>query len=232
MATPGDLVRETALALDVSLSTVAVHDRNLAIAGLRTKHGRGPSAAIMTARDASRLVTAVMGSIKVKDSALTVARYAATRPVPAAPIAWPILELAGLSEETSFIDLIEALLTSVVRLRSSSHLDPYVLQIEVEARRDPFAKFILRKIGGEVLLRSYRLPVINGEDYEEKLRKIEQRRDELGLPSGIGMKTSNHIYGEEIGRIGLALIDEVAGRKIRDVHAEPNARRHGLADMK
>lgn len=75
MATPGDLVCATAAALGLPEATVSVHDRNLAIAGLRKKGGRGNSAAKMGARDAANLLTAVMASDHVKDSADTVSRY-------------------------------------------------------------------------------------------------------------------------------------------------------------
>lgn len=45
-----------------------MHDRNLAVAGLRTKGGRGTSAAKVTPLDAARLFVALLASMKVKDS--------------------------------------------------------------------------------------------------------------------------------------------------------------------
>lgn len=70
--TPGQLVKAVAIALDVSEETVVQHDRNLVVAGLRTKGGRGPSAPEVTPLDAARLVLAVLGSIRVKDSVAVV----------------------------------------------------------------------------------------------------------------------------------------------------------------
>lgn len=72
--TPGQLVNAVAIALNVPAETVVQHDRNLVVAGLRTKGGRGHSAPKVTALDAARLVTAVLGSVRVLDSVNTV-RY-------------------------------------------------------------------------------------------------------------------------------------------------------------
>src|ERR1700730_13281650 len=78
MLTPGELVREVAAITGVPEATVAVHDRNLAVAGLRTRHGRGTSAAKMTARDAAHLLTAIMGSREVRGSAEAVKFFRTT----------------------------------------------------------------------------------------------------------------------------------------------------------
>jgi hypothetical protein len=72
--TPGQLVKAVALALDVPEETVVQHDRNLVVAGLRTKGGRGRSAPAVTALDAARLLVAVLGSVRAKDS-VSVVRY-------------------------------------------------------------------------------------------------------------------------------------------------------------
>ena len=76
MASPRELVRTVAEVLGVPEATVVVHDRNLAVAGLRTKGGRGPSAAKMTPLDAANLLIAVAASSAVKDSVETVKAYA------------------------------------------------------------------------------------------------------------------------------------------------------------
>jgi hypothetical protein len=70
--TPGQLVNAVAIALNVPAETIVQHDRNLVVAGLRTKGGRGHSAAKVTPLDAARLVTAVLGSVRVLDSVDTV----------------------------------------------------------------------------------------------------------------------------------------------------------------
>jgi len=76
MASPGELVHKVAEALGVPEPTVIVHDRNLVRAGLRTKGGRGRSAATMTATDAANLIVAVAGSSVVKETVGTVNDYA------------------------------------------------------------------------------------------------------------------------------------------------------------
>jgi hypothetical protein len=76
--TPGQLVKAVAIALDISEETVTQHDRNLAVAGLRTKGGRGPSAPTVTPLDAARLLVAVLASVKTKDSAEVVAAFEKT----------------------------------------------------------------------------------------------------------------------------------------------------------
>jgi hypothetical protein len=70
--TPGQLVRAVSIALNVPEETVTEHDRNLIVAGLRTKGGRGRSAPQVTPLDAARLLVAVLGSIRTKDSVDTV----------------------------------------------------------------------------------------------------------------------------------------------------------------
>jgi hypothetical protein len=70
--TPGQLVNAVAISLNVPAETVVQHDRNLVVAGLRTKGGRGHSAPKVTPLDAARLVTAVLGSDRVLDSVSTV----------------------------------------------------------------------------------------------------------------------------------------------------------------
>lgn len=79
MATPGELVKVIAASTGEDEATVTQHDRNLVVAGLRSKSGRGRSAAKVTARDAAVLLTAVLGSHRVKDSVETVRRYVETQ---------------------------------------------------------------------------------------------------------------------------------------------------------
>ena len=62
MASPGQLVDLISEALGVPRATVALHDRNLAEAGLRKMGGRGPSAAIMDSVDAANLLIAVVAA--------------------------------------------------------------------------------------------------------------------------------------------------------------------------
>jgi hypothetical protein len=80
--TPGQLVNAVAIALDVPEETVVQHDRNLVVAGLRTKGGRGHSAATVTPLDAARLIIAVIGSFRVRDSVSTVKEFESALFVP------------------------------------------------------------------------------------------------------------------------------------------------------
>jgi hypothetical protein len=73
--TPGQLVKAVATALDAPEETVTQHDRNLVVAGLRTKGGRGRSAPDVTPLDAARLFSAAVGSLRAKDSVKTVVSY-------------------------------------------------------------------------------------------------------------------------------------------------------------
>lgn len=66
--TPGQLVKAVSLALNVPAETVVQHDRNLVLAGLRTKGGRGRSAPEVIPLDAARLFVATLASIKVRNS--------------------------------------------------------------------------------------------------------------------------------------------------------------------
>jgi hypothetical protein len=107
MATPGELIKLIEAVTEVPKATVTQHDRTLFLAGLRTRGGRGTSAAKVTARDAANLLTAVLASEQVKDSAETVLRYAAA--LERHKFKLPILDT--LPEEHSFIDALEALIT-------------------------------------------------------------------------------------------------------------------------
>src|SRR4051812_9790994 len=62
MATPGQLVKCIAEALGIPAPTVVQYDRLLAENGLRSKGGRGNSAANVTPIDAANLLIAIMGS--------------------------------------------------------------------------------------------------------------------------------------------------------------------------
>ena len=73
--TPGQLVKAMAIALDVPVETVVQHDRNLAVAGLRTTGARGRNAPDVTPLDAARLLVATLGSVRTKDSVETVRAF-------------------------------------------------------------------------------------------------------------------------------------------------------------
>jgi hypothetical protein len=110
--TPGQLVKAVAIALDVPEETVVQHDRNLAVAGLRTTGGRGPSAPSVTHRDAARLVAAVLASVKVKDTVQIVRSLEAAKVDPGktgySPLPFP--RFGELQPNHSFINAITAII--------------------------------------------------------------------------------------------------------------------------
>jgi hypothetical protein len=128
MATPGELVKVIADTLGEDEATVTQYDRNLLIAGLRSKGGRGRSAAKSTARDAAHVLTSVLGSYRVKDGVDTVRRYLQTQEHHShwhqhypdkpggmgKPNVWEncgIPELAMLPRDHNFIDALTVLIT-------------------------------------------------------------------------------------------------------------------------
>jgi hypothetical protein len=115
MASPGQVVRKFSELLAIPEATIVLHDRNLVVAGLRSKSGRGNSAARVTARDAAHLLVAVLGSSLVKDSVETVRRYKQTRLVKDFSRAYEDSTIAGLRNlpsHHSFVDTMEALVTA------------------------------------------------------------------------------------------------------------------------
>src|SRR5262249_31320481 len=81
MATPGQLVQAMADALGISKATVFQYDRVLSEHGLRSKRGRGTSAAKVTSRDAANLLTAIAASsplgLSAKDAVQICKRFSA-----------------------------------------------------------------------------------------------------------------------------------------------------------
>jgi hypothetical protein len=80
MSTPGQLVEVMADVLGISKATVTQYDRALAENGLRSKSGRGTSAAKVTSRDAANLLIALGASSPsrsfAKEAAHVCARFA------------------------------------------------------------------------------------------------------------------------------------------------------------
>jgi hypothetical protein len=134
VASPGELVRKFSELLGIAEPTIVLHDRNLVVAGLRSKSGRGNSAARMTARDAAHLLVAVLGSSHVKDSAETVRRYRETRLHKRASGGYDdstVAALRNLPPDHSFVDAIEALIAAA----ADSSLELYVNVSEVEGEK-------------------------------------------------------------------------------------------------
>jgi hypothetical protein len=117
MATPPELMQAVSEATGLALATVVDMDRRLVKANLRTKGGRGLSAARMTALDAARLLTAVLASPQSNRAAEAVQRYGQTRRDKAGSnerlFAGSGLEdLASLPASHSFVDGLAALIAS------------------------------------------------------------------------------------------------------------------------
>ena len=143
MASPGELVWKVSELLGIPEPTIVQHDRNLVVAGLRSKSGRGPSAAKMTPRDAAHLLVAVLGSDQVKHSVQTVRRYSETRVHKATSEGYQrsaIAALINLPSDHSFVDALEGLIAAAV---------DGSLQ---RAMYDDIAEFEGEKIGGPPII--------------------------------------------------------------------------------
>jgi hypothetical protein len=117
MATPAELVSAISKATGVPLATMVDIDRKLVKGNLRTKHGRGFSAARMTPLDAARLLTAVLAGSQANASVEAVQRYTETRmdkgrSSPKAFEAADIDDLATLPVRHSFVDALAAIIAS------------------------------------------------------------------------------------------------------------------------
>jgi hypothetical protein len=124
MATPGELVHTIATVLGIPEATVVQMDRNLLAAGLRTKAGRGPSAAQVTSHDAANLLIAIGGApitgASVKESRRTCERYRLLRAYGVkiklgsfSRLKSRLPTLGRLPDKHSFGDAIAALIDSI-----------------------------------------------------------------------------------------------------------------------
>jgi hypothetical protein len=119
MATPRKLVETMAEVLGLPAATVTQYDRQLSESGLRSKSGRGPSAATVTARDAANLLIAMLGSpvagASIKAAATTCAKYGALRQrsFPSSRLPFRRLGLPTLGSLPPGHSLIEALTTLI-----------------------------------------------------------------------------------------------------------------------
>jgi hypothetical protein len=123
MATPGQLVQVTADVLGISRATVTVYDRVLAEHGLRSKRGRGTSAAKVTSRDAANLLIALAASplfgLSAKDAVRNCEVFGSLRRM---EIGWPetftnfgLPTLANLPPKQNFVDALSALIDAAGR---------------------------------------------------------------------------------------------------------------------
>lgn len=80
MATPGELVEVMADTLGINPATVTLYDRVLSENGLRSKAGRGTSAAKVSAKDAVNLLIAILAPVagaSIKEAARACKLYGA-----------------------------------------------------------------------------------------------------------------------------------------------------------
>ena len=115
--TPTEVVKRVAEMLGIPEATLVVQDRNLVVAGLRSKQEKGRGAGNITARDAAHLLTAALGSNQAKDAVPAVRRYSETRAQNPGSVKrtfaqMGLKELASLPPDHSFVDALEALLHS------------------------------------------------------------------------------------------------------------------------
>jgi len=120
MATPGQLVQVTADILGISRATVFQYDRMLAENGLRSKSGRGLSAAKVTSRDAANLLIALATSplfgMSAKDAVRNCQTYASLTSSPTLQewsksfAAFGLPTLSNLPARHSFGEALSALI--------------------------------------------------------------------------------------------------------------------------
>lgn len=135
------LIEAVADALGVDVATVVTHDRNLVAAGMRSKGGRGKSAAKMTATDAANLLIAVVGSEQVRGSVETVQRFGSLVAVgQRSGVPLPILD-AGHTFSDALTGIIET-------FRSEGFRGAGEIYWDIEMRRPNFEAKVSGVIGG------------------------------------------------------------------------------------
>lgn len=161
LASPGELVKSLSEVLGLPLPTIVYYDRELSTRGLRSKSGRGRSAAKITSRDAANLLASILGTAQIKGAAEVVAELAMVRAHRARSTEGlfrgsNIAELAALPARHSFLDALEALIEAFAygSLGKDSNASPPA--IEVSALMDGAAAELSlsgQQIGGVVRVR-------------------------------------------------------------------------------
>lgn len=117
MTTPGEMVKRAAAVLGQPEVSLSVIDRELAAQGLRTKGGRGRSAAKMTSGDVCNLLIAAASGGLVKDAADTVRSYSC---LPCTEVrkwslqGFPLPTVQALPEDHTFGQALQAFLDAAV----------------------------------------------------------------------------------------------------------------------
>jgi hypothetical protein len=120
MASPGQLVQTMAAALGISVATVAQYDRQLSEKGLRSKGGRGSSAATVTSHDAANLLIAILAGPTVKEAARTCEMYGSLKANGKGSFAnrfpqFGLRSLAELPKRHSFQEALSTLIDAAAR---------------------------------------------------------------------------------------------------------------------
>jgi len=117
MAGPTQLIATIHKATGVPLPTIVDIDRRLVQGGLRSKSGRGLSAAKMSLLDAARLLTAILVNPQANAVLDAIGRYERTRPT-SLPEGEPafgstgLVELVALPANHSFVAAVTAVIAS------------------------------------------------------------------------------------------------------------------------
>jgi hypothetical protein len=204
LVTPGQLVNAVAIALNVPTETVVQHDRNLVVAGLRTKGGRGHSAAKVTLLDAARLVTAILGSVRVLDSVNTVLNCEQAmgtdedRLIPELPQSHNFVEaMAAIIAEATTPLIFEDFDKYASRF-AGFHITVYVprfsclIALDRFDYNDPDTKLI-----------SYERPRDRSEQEDTKISRNRQR-----LLGPFGIEQDRKIRGNSIMVLGRAFLED------------------------
>jgi hypothetical protein len=190
--TPGQLVKAVAMSLEVPEETIVVHDRNLVVAGLRTKSGRGLSAAKVTPLDAARLLVATLGSARTKHSVQTVREFesAVFRPMKIADNRIKRPPLAGLPDRHNFIDALVSLIKAASAAPSAGDADQ-LLKLMVDLAINcstPNVRGTIELLDG----------ISNSENWYEPVAASKKKHVHEGMWQSRGMR------GNVILMIGLA----------------------------
>jgi len=151
MASPGELISAMAATLGLSEATIFQFDRQLAEAGLRSKSGRGRSAARVTANDAANLLIAIaatpLSGAGPKDAAFTCATFGAL-PVQTAPPSSEVFAQLGLPCLTGLPQRHNAITALTTLIAGTVQGEEFGIPVEGKLTRLD-AKFAVEFLGPE-----------------------------------------------------------------------------------
>jgi hypothetical protein len=229
--TPGQLVKAVALALDVPEETVVQHDRNLVVAGLRTKGGRGRSAAKVTPLDAARLIVAVLGSLRTKDTVATVRAFEKTEfdPPKSQVEIVAILKKAGIAppgdentvwDDSKFADpAIEALPKdhNFVQAMASIISDASQQINDMERYLERFVPFMIycdSKSGGNISKMGNNRPILRSETVGGAYRIDGVKREWSPRPPKTELEKTEPVHKKYSRHVGIHQTRVITGATI------------------